>query len=271
MSDRNKYSEDSNNFYLNEQNKKKQKELEEKFGMEQMYYGDNTPPEIMNNFLNYVEQFEKAAKNPVYKKVIEVLGYPQFIPFNKLESEKLDEKIEEVLKLYSKHDISVSVIEVEDVTSTDYYKFLTEELPQHEMEYIAIEGLTTNFIYEEFHPSDKLNAKDAINFFFRALAQRDIDELKLWTSKDNLHLNGILKSNDDFIQELFKLFPLKFENYDIDYKSFDCDDKILVEAMFKITEFLTEEQKFFEEYTPIKFDLERSEFGGMDIKGIELN
>ena len=64
----NKYSEDIEKFFLSHQNKKKEKELKEKYGMTQMCVNEDAPPEIVNEFLKNVEEYEAAFEHAEQKK-----------------------------------------------------------------------------------------------------------------------------------------------------------------------------------------------------------
>lgn len=148
------YSEDSKNFYYNEHNKKITKRLKDKYGMQSIDSRSEASPEIINNFLNYIEEFESKWKNADKKKIIEILGNPQFEEVEDIEPGKLISKIESVLLIYNQHNINVEATEREKVSDKDFYIFLTKTLPQHETEYIDISGMRTNYIYEEFFENE---------------------------------------------------------------------------------------------------------------------
>lgn len=125
------YSEDSKNFYINEQNKKKQKELEEKYGMTTFDGNSEAHPEVMNNFLNYVQQFEEQWEKAERKKIRDVLGNPLFRRIEEIDPEEIEGEIEIVLNKYAEHKYNIGIIEKDDVNSEDFYIFLTEELMEH--------------------------------------------------------------------------------------------------------------------------------------------
>ncbi|MDA3862122.1 MAG: hypothetical protein PF445_12950, partial [Melioribacteraceae bacterium] len=56
-------SEDANNFFLNEQNKKRKKEMEDKYDASFHKPDDSDlSPTLENEFLNYIQQFEEQSK-----------------------------------------------------------------------------------------------------------------------------------------------------------------------------------------------------------------
>ncbi|RPI17485.1 MAG: hypothetical protein EHM58_09210 [Ignavibacteriae bacterium] len=262
------YSEDLKNFFFNEQNKKKQKELEERYGMVSNGESEEATPELMNNFLNYVEQYEKAYKNAEEKKIIEIIGYPEFKKLEDLNPGEVLTELERVLDIYAEHSIIIDIIEKDDVTDEEFYKFLTEELTEHETYHMQIEGMTANFIYEEFHPSKKLDAKDAVKFLSWPLFDRNEEGMDTWLSKENLVFNGENKSLSQFKNELLQLIPENVVNHDIVYKNFDLGEVNKVETEFVIEYKSTqqEDEKSKVKILNLLFELEEDECDGFVIR-----
>lgn len=218
------YSEDSKNFYLNEQNKKKQKQLEEKYGMKSLEGESEAPPEVMNNFLNYVEQYEEQWEKAERKKIREVFGNPIFRKIEEIEPDAIEDEIEIVLEKFAQHNYNVDIVEKDDVNPEDYYVFLTEELMEHETDFMNVPGMNTNFIYEEFHPNPKLNIKDCTDYFHWGLRKKDKEQTLLWSAKDNILLNNISYNKDEFAENLFKFFHDNIEDTKITFKEINADE-----------------------------------------------
>lgn len=259
------YSEDARNFFLNEQNKKKQKKLEEKFGMQKFEVNEDTPPEIMNSFLNNIEQFEEQYENAENKKIIEILGFPAFRKLDDIKPEEITQETDKILEKYGEFNMFIDIIEKDEVSEEDFYKFITEELPQHETYFMQIEGMNTNFIYEEFHPSNKLDAKDTIRYFKYALIDKNEDDIKMWLAKDGIYFNGVLKTQPQFTEEIFLLIRGLAAYCEINFKSFHFEEKNKVEAEF-IIDYGSSEKMQKQEIFDFEFELVRSEFGGFEIK-----
>jgi hypothetical protein len=136
------------------------------------------------------------------KKIIEILGFPKFKPISEMNPDNISEEIDVVLDLYAKHNFYIEIIEEDEVTEKDFYIFLTEELTEHETQDLRIEGMNTNFIYEEFHPSDKLTAKDTINFFLWSLETEEENDNNTWLSPEEIFINGIQKTQSEFLKEI---------------------------------------------------------------------
>ncbi len=116
------YSEDSQNFYINEQNKKKKKELEEKYGMTSFSGNSEAPPEVMNNFLDYIQQFEENWEKAESKKIKEILGFPEFKKIEDIDHEFLNAEIDYVLKNFSRKEREIIDIVIEKtVKAVEYF------------------------------------------------------------------------------------------------------------------------------------------------------
>jgi sugar-specific transcriptional regulator TrmB len=278
------YSEDAKNFFFDEMNKKKKNQLKEKYGMDFSEEKENVPPEVINGSLNYVEEFEEVWKNAGRKKIIEIIGFPKFKKLNELTPDKLECEISEVLSIYAQHDINIDIIELDEVIDEEFYKFLTEELPEHETDFMRVEGMTINYIYEEFHSGDKLDAKNIIEWFSYPYFERNEKEIKIYLSKRNLTFNGVKKSPSQFVDEMFKLISgygkiLKFRSV---FKEFNFNLNEKIDGRVHVEFILTHKAVQTAEASHLKkrkqkrstlnliFDLERSKYGGFKIKGCSV-
>ncbi|GBD92292.1 hypothetical protein BMS3Abin04_03027 [bacterium BMS3Abin04] len=274
------YSEDAQNFFLNEENKKKKKELKEKFGGDFHKPDDSKlTPELENEFLNYVQQFEEQAASTEYLKVIEYLGNPVFKKLEAVNQIDLSEEIEKVMQIYNTNNINIHVVENDDVTDEEFYKFITEELPEHVMQNMRIEGMNTNYIYEEFHPNDKLDSKDTIeHLIYDFLNNSEYKDLHIANEKP-LSIAGKIVSKEKFI----KSFAALFEDVDklivreeVLFNKIEITDKSKVEAdlILRYKQKSTSSEKSggkeINKIFSFAFELVRSEYGGMDVVGYEL-
>ncbi len=276
MNQNKNYSEDAKSFFFEEENKKKRKELEEQFGMEFMETSDDADPEIINQFLNNVQAFEEAWESAENKKVAELIGCTEFKKIENLAPDELESEIELILDMYEEHNINISVLEKDDVTDEEFYRFLTEELPGHETEFLPIDGMTLNFIYEEFHPNDRLDARDTIEWFFSAFFNDDNERLNSFLSKNNLILNGRTVSNDKFKEELRKLiyYCTKDCEYEILFNGFEFPGQPACKADVDLIIIQEPDDRGRCAQTPVIlkaiFELERSPYEGFDVKSLSF-
>lgn len=138
-------------------NQAKRRELEKKYGAHFSEGESKAPPHIESEWLNYIEEFERQFENAKRTKIQEFLGFPTFKPIDDIPRERLEAELNSVEEFLSLHDISVDCLA--DVSDEDFYRFLTTELIDEEIDDISIEGMQHCFIYEEFHPNDEHDTK----------------------------------------------------------------------------------------------------------------
>ncbi len=87
-------------------------------------------PEMENDFLLHVQQFEDAWKDVKYVKVYDLIGKPHFENANKLSDSEVKEELKKIMKLLDERNINLAVLgEYEPLI---IYCFITEELFEHE-------------------------------------------------------------------------------------------------------------------------------------------
>jgi len=165
-------------------NDAKRKELEKRYGMQSSHNDSEMEPEIEGDFLNYVEEFERQYQSAKRATVRERAGSPDVKPLSELTSEELDSALFLLLKRLEAHSIEVDFLC--EVEPAEQYRFLTEELLNEEMDDIRIPGMTSHFIYEEFHPNAEYDAKSAAEMFVPGLLSRNTEFLMTHFSKDEL-------------------------------------------------------------------------------------
>lgn len=124
------------------------------------------PPEIEGQFLDYVMEFEKQFKKNRQITVYEKIGKPNYSKSIDLSAEKLKEELERIYKLLEENNLFLELLYDYDNETLLIYDFITTELFNVEINDIAISGMHTNFIYEEFHPNHEEDLrKDSYNFW----------------------------------------------------------------------------------------------------------
>ena len=269
------YSEDARNFYFNEQNKKKKKEIEEKFDGK-FYKSDDSKltPDIENQFLDNILEFEKQFENAKYIKLINFIGNPVFKNIDELSESNLPAEIDKVLGIYNENGVNVDILEKEDVSDKDFYIFLTEELPKHETDNLKLPGWTINFIYEEFHPSDKLDAKNAVEDVLLDAVFQNREDGPTYIAKNNLfNPEGKPISKNEFLRGLYSIFDgvgeiIEREFFFNDFQ-FGNENSVNVDFIlrYKNKNYSEEIDKVFN----FTFWLCHSEYGGMEVIRYKLN
>jgi hypothetical protein len=133
-------------------NEAKKAELQQKYGAK-FWAGDSRlPSDIESQWLNNIEEFEQKFESAETTTVRKFVGSPVWRPLGEIPHGLLDQELEKVLNLLDANDIVVHF--GHGVSPAEKYRFLAEELMEVKMQDIRIEGMTHNYVYEEFHPDD---------------------------------------------------------------------------------------------------------------------
>jgi len=131
-------------------------------------------PEVENKWLANIYKFEEQYKNSKPVKVVELLGRPDFKKCDELTEVQIHEELGRVRSLLEEKHIALDCCcEYNDRT---IYKFITEELFDHETDNFFVEGMTWHFIYEEFHPNHTYDLNRHATQFIDTLLTRKWDE-----------------------------------------------------------------------------------------------
>ena len=133
------------------------------------------PPEIENEFLKNMITFEDNSKNAEYTTVYEKIGSPVFKKLAELNEEEIGAALEKITLLMNEHEISLDMCDG-PYPDEVIYKFITEELFEHEIAKELLLGNGWHFIYEEFYPNDKVEIEKNTHQFLQHWFTRNFDE-----------------------------------------------------------------------------------------------
>jgi len=151
-------------------NQAKKRELAEKYGAHFSEFS-KLPPEVEEQWLNNIEEFERQYQNSREITVRQFLGNPSFPLLEELPPEKVEEELASVLEYFAVHDVAVDCLA--EVPNEELYRFVTTELMQAGINDVRIPGWTQHYIYEEFHPNDEYDATSSAKYFLSGLFARD--------------------------------------------------------------------------------------------------
>lgn len=121
----------------------KREQLRDEFGMQFDHRDDRLPPEVQNEWLDYLLDFERQFENASQITVRERIGNPTIQPVAEIPLYALEEAVEDLLDLLAEHGIAVEFMgEWDDLAA---YRFITEELLDEVMDDIRIEGMFSVF------------------------------------------------------------------------------------------------------------------------------
>ena len=128
--------------------------------------GITLPPEVEAQMLDQILAFEKIKNEAKEVEIYQYLGKPKFKPIGRLSAEEVILENARLLKLMSKKGVLLA--SMEEIDDSIMYKFITEEFFYKKMLDVPIKGFIRHYIYEEFHPNEKLNAEKTAEFFIQA-------------------------------------------------------------------------------------------------------
>jgi hypothetical protein len=152
-------------------NEAKRKELQELYGAEFHGGGAGVPPEVERRWLREIEELERRFAGAPEIPVRTFIGDPPLRPLGSIPPEELAAELELLLKILRSNNIEVAF--GHPVSPAEAYRFLAEEILEQEIADVRIEGLTLQFLYDEFHPDPADEAAVAADAFFHALAERN--------------------------------------------------------------------------------------------------
>jgi hypothetical protein len=163
------------------------------------------PPKIENEFLRNIEAFEKQYDTAEQVTVFEFIGRPDYCSADSISNDSMGKALEELMEVLNSNNI---VLETDcDVDDRDLYIFITTELFFHEIDNIQLEGMTLNFIYEEFHPNHDYDIRNHSADFIHSFLDKDSDYYTTFLTKRAEEENDLLHFRESFSS--FKLNHFK--------------------------------------------------------------
>ncbi len=131
-------------------------------------------PEVENKWLSNIYDFEKQYKDAKIVKVYDLLEKPAFPKWDSISKGQLQDELKRLRGLMKEKHIELDCCcEYDD---TVIYRFITEELFDHETDTVFLAGMTHHFIYEEFHPNHDYDLRRHVTDFIECLLSRQWDE-----------------------------------------------------------------------------------------------
>ncbi len=152
-------------------NEAKREELRSKYGAEFRDGDPALPPEIESRWLHEIEEFERRFDGAAQVSVRHYVGDPPCRPLGEIPRADLPQETERLLELLRCNSIEICF--GRDLSDSEIYRFITEEVFVQEIADLRIDGLTLSFLYEEFHPDPAREAGWAAEDFLRAVFERN--------------------------------------------------------------------------------------------------
>ncbi|MEO5892772.1 MAG: hypothetical protein ABIQ31_21160 [Ferruginibacter sp.] len=193
----------------------------------EMGSSEDMPPDIENQFLKSMMAFEDEYANAEYTTVYERIGKPFCKQAVEMTKPEMSAAIKEITKLLLKNEIA---FHISDGPYPDelIYRFITEELFEVKVEKRPIAGMSTNFIYEEFHPNHKADIIKRSHTFLMNWFHREFTEYCTELSWHCITEDGTQLTREDIIGKMNIFFhafhEFRDDAYNIDNVSFELQD-----------------------------------------------
>lgn len=202
-------------------------------------------PETEHNFLQYIMDFEQREAMAKEMTVFEILGCPQHFPeVNDLGGERIGEVLQDILQYMQQKGIELTVLSP-NIPDSEVYRFIKEELFEHRILHIDMPGMTTHFIYDEFHPDHAYeNSRTAVTECLQEILKK---EEMHWTFQFEQHLtiNQYKHLSIDRFRELMNRFKASYKHIEpltLETRSCTIEENTCVVSGWHETCFTTAEE-----------------------------
>jgi hypothetical protein len=194
----------------------------------------NLPPELENEFLKSVLEFERRYKDVQFIPLAELIGNPQLKRAEELSDQAIVMELERLRTLLKSKHIVVSFLRRRDARFQ--YRFITEELLHHDTENIVMPGLIKYFVYEEFHPDHELTIRDRTMNILASWFEQCPEMIEIYLANSFIQPDGTIFTRGEQVNRMKEWMSsfLRFEDcgYNIGRISFVLkDDEPPVTAM----------------------------------------
>jgi hypothetical protein len=166
-------------------NERKRKDLEEKYGARFSFNESDAPPEIIGEWLDTVEEFERQFQGAGKTTVRAYTGNPHYTPPSSLPPRQIPGELRRLIDHLGANAIAVHFDRT--VPPEEAYRFIVEELFDMEIDDVRLAGMTHSFVYEDFHPDEGACATMFAGHFLYALFGRDTQGCVQRTDRDELY------------------------------------------------------------------------------------
>ncbi len=164
---------------------------------------ETLPPDIENQFLKNVFAFEQNLGDYKPIKVVDLLEKPDFPKATNLDDDSLKREYNRLMELMEKKSIAIDFIRPREERFK--YQFITEELFAHETGN-SMPGMTTHFIYEEFHADHDLDIRNRTDDFLRDWFRKEFNEFSSELGYQFILPNGQTLTREEMLAKIKNVF-----------------------------------------------------------------
>jgi hypothetical protein len=201
-------------------NQLKKLELAARYGADFSEEPSGIPAQVEAQWLQYIEEFERHIQVAKKTTVREFIGNPPVTEARDISPEEVGVHVKHLLDLMESNGVVVNFLC--PVPDSEIYRFLTEELLDHEMDDFRIPGMSLHYIYEEFHPNDEYDVKMWSEHFLSGLFWLESDLIShLIANNGVMDADSMPVTSEQFKKDIecFRGSFASFEHPDLDVLS----------------------------------------------------
>lgn len=218
---------------IKQENEELRKKIQDEFGgMHWSNPDSNLPPELENEFLNHIMEFEKYFQNREITTVYEFLGKPTYKKLEDLKPEEISDELDKLYDLLYENQISLDTIC--EVSDEELYRFITKELFFEEKDDMRIPGMTSHYTYEEFHPNHAYDIQQHAEEFFKSYLNKNSEFYDTFLSSEAQKQDWHKSFRTTFSHFEIEKFEIVNFEYSLETEAgiviFSCDTKATVDG-----------------------------------------
>lgn len=202
--------------------------LKAEFGAECSSGTSDIPPDVVNDFLRSVYEFEqKFREEHKVIRVFEKIGKPYFRRSADIPENQISIELRRVKQVLNRNQLELDVLG--EYPDRLIYRFITEEFFYHEMDDLDLKGYIHHFCYEDFHPNYELEIRQRSVEFITQWFSRKLGDYSWQLSDVFIHPDGREFQKEDILKRVRYMFEAytTFVNgsYVIEDIVFDWDEQ----------------------------------------------
>lgn len=222
---------------LRAENKLKKLKMSIETGAEFSEINKDLPPAIENKFLKNIEKFEETFRNAEQVTLFDYIGKPEYQNAETIPDDKIGDALDNLMRTLNENNVVLETLcEVNDRVM---YDFITKELFNYKIENIRIQRMTTNFLYEEFHPNHEYDIRNHSTDFFRDFLNKNSDFYTTFLTQEaeeNNTLYHFRNSFQSFRLNEFNILNLTFNEINANL-TYEADFSATIENSYEIQHF----------------------------------
>lgn len=167
--------------------------------------------EMENDLLKCIMAFESHRANPVFTTVYKKIGSPvHFLAVHEIAPADMETALAGLMDYMHKHGIGLGCCRP-NVSASEMYRFITEELFEKEIADMDIPGMMTSFIYDEFYPDHEYdNTILATDDCIRLILSKKPYEFSPHFDDEDIQLNDHAHLSEDELMAIVNRFKRSF-------------------------------------------------------------